>query len=42
VLEGAAGGLLEEEFMIIIGLLSSLCLAAGSIGYFVWRDKRIG
>jgi hypothetical protein len=33
---------MEEEFMIIIGLLSSVCLAVGSVGYFVWRDRKIG
>jgi len=28
--------------MIIVGLAASVCLAIGSIAFFVWRDKRAG
>jgi hypothetical protein len=29
------------KFMIVVGLLSAVCLGAGSIVYFVWRDRRV-
>ncbi len=32
---------MEEIFMIVVGLLAAVCLGAGSIAYFVWRDRQI-
>jgi len=28
--------------MIVAGLVASVCLAIGSIAFFVWRDSKLG
>jgi hypothetical protein len=33
---------LEENYMIIAGLIASVCLGFSGIGYFLWRDSKIG
>ncbi|WP_162894960.1 hypothetical protein [Rhizobium terrae] len=32
----------EENFMIIAGLVASVCLGVASIAFFVWRDSKLG
>jgi hypothetical protein len=40
MLEGVAINL-EENFMIIAGLVASICLGASCVAFFIWRDSKV-